>query len=99
MVMISKWCFSARIIELVAVGAVAVVGQHFAKHARRLEPRHAGQVHGGLGVTGPAEHAAFLGDQRKEVPRTDEVAGLARRIEDRQDRGRPLLGRDARPQH
>ena len=90
-------CFSRQGIELVAVGAVAVVGQHFAKHARRLEPGHAGQVDGGLGMTGPAEHPAFFGDQRKEVPGADEIARLAGRIEDGQDRGGPLLGRNARP--
>ena len=41
---------------------------------------------------------AFFGNQRKEVPRADEIARLAGRIEDGQDRGGPLLGRNARPQ-
>ena len=87
----------ARRIELVAIGAVAVVGKHFAKHTRRLEPRHPRHVDGGFGVTGAAEHPALFGNQRKQVSRAGKVARLAGRIEDGQNRRRPLLGRNARP--
>ena len=73
-----------------------LVGQDLAKHARRLEPGHAGQVDRRLGMPGPAKHAAFFGDQRRDVARADEIARLAVGVDDGQDRGGPLLGGNAR---
>ena len=82
--------------EFLARRPVAVFGEDFAQHAGRLQAGHPGQIDGALGVAGPAQHAAFLGHQEGDVAGPDEIAGLARRIDDRQDRRRPLRRRDAR---
>ena len=48
-----------------------------------------------LGMAGAAQHAPFLGHQRKQMAGPDEIGRLAGRIDDRPDRVGPLLGRDA----
>ena len=84
-----------QIVELVARGALAAVGQHFAKNARGLKPGHAGQVNRRLGMPGPAKHPPFFGDQRRDVAGAEEIVRLAGGIDDGQDRGGPLLGGNA----
>ena len=57
-------------------GPIAVGSEDFAQHAAGRQAGHAGQVDRGLGVSGAAQHAAFLGHQRKQVAGPHEVAGL-----------------------
>ena len=64
--------------------------ENFAEHAGGQQAGHAGQIDRGLGVAGAAEHAAFFGHQRKQMPRPNEVVRLARRVADRLDRARPF---------
>ena len=87
--MISRSNSLGQRVQLVAGGPVAALAEDFAQHAGRLQAGHARQIDGRLGVAGPAQHAAFLGHQRKEVPGPDEVGRLARRVDDRLDRARP----------
>ena len=83
-------------VQLLASGHADAVGD-LAEHAGGRQAGQPGQVDRGLGMPGAAEHAPFLGHQRKQVAGPDEVAGLGRRVDDRPDRPRPLLGADARP--
>ena len=53
------------------------------------------QVDGGLGVTGPLEHAALAGHQRVDVAGAGQVAGAGGRVAQRLDRGAAVVGRDA----
>ena len=85
-----------QLVELFAAGAVAVGIEDFAEHAGGPQAGHAGQIDRGLGMAGAAQHAPFLGNQRGDVARPHEIGGLAGRVDDGLDRGRPLLGRDAR---
>ena len=45
-----------------ASAPLPAVRQHFAKHSRRLEPGHAGQVDRRLRMPCSAKHSAFFGD-------------------------------------
>ena len=79
-----------------AIGPIAVVVEDFAQHAAGRQPGHPGQIDGGLGVPGTAQHAAFLGHQRKQVARAGRSrpacscgSRIARIV------SAPLLGRDA----
>ncbi|MCY1431774.1 hypothetical protein D9M71_477510 [compost metagenome] len=54
----------------------AVVVHHFADHAAWLETGHARQVTGGFGVAGTRQRTAWLGHQREDVTRADDVFGL-----------------------
>ena len=74
---------------------VAVLVDDLAQHAGRVQPGHAGQVDGGLGVAGPLEHAALAVAQREDVAGPGEVAGPGRRVDERLDGGGPVGGRDA----
>ena len=51
----------------------SVVVDDLAEHAGRAQPGQHGQVDGGLGVPGPAQHAAVPGAQRDDVPGPGEV--------------------------
>ena len=62
--------------QLRATGHGAVVVHHFADHAAGLEPGHARQVAGSLGVAGAGQGAARLGHQREDMARADDVFGL-----------------------
>ena len=85
-----------QLVKLVGGRALPAVGQDFAEHAGGQQASHAGQIDGRFGVSGAAQHAAFLGHQRKHVAGPKEVVRLALRVDQRQDRGRPLGGGDAR---
>ena len=63
-------------VEFVAGGAVAVGVEDFAEHAGRRQPRQPGQIDGGLGMAGPAEHAALLGHQADRCPGRTKSPGL-----------------------
>ena len=73
----------------------AVVVHHLADHARRREPRQAGQVDGGLGLPGALEHPALLGLQREDVAGLDEVTGAGGRVDRGLDRAGTVVGGDA----
>ena len=62
-------------LQFLAAGHVAVVllADQLAQHAGRGETGQSGQVDGGLGVTGAAQHAAFPGTQRHHVAGAGEV--------------------------
>ena len=81
MISVRSWS-AANTAQLVAAGHVALVllGHDLAEHAGRGEPGQPGQVDGGLGVPGPAQHAAVAGPQRHHVPGADEVTGDRRRV-------------------
>ncbi len=94
-------------LQLVALGKSGKLGaahhrtiviHQFRQHAHR---RHAGQpahVDAGFGMARAHQDAAFLGDQRKHVPRPYKVrrAGIA--VGQRPDCIGPLLGRNSRGQ-
>ena len=63
--------------------AHAVLGDQLAQHAGRVQPGHAGQVDGGLGVAGPLEDAALPGPQDVDVAGTGQVAGPGGRVDQR----------------
>ncbi len=63
-------------LELRPAGHGAVVVHDLADHAAGLEPGHARQVTGSLGVAGTRQHAARLRHQRKDVAGADDVLGL-----------------------
>ena len=67
-----------------------------ADHTRRIEPRQAGQVHGGLGVAGPFQHAAIAGPQGEDVARSPKVGGAAFGVNGHLDRPCPVVRGDAR---
>ena len=95
---------AAELLELRHAGHGAVVVHDFADHSGREEARQPGQVHGGLGLTGPHQHAAFPGAQREDVARARQIAGPGRGIDGHADgpcavgrrdaRGHPLAGVD-----
>src|SRR3546814_10078110 len=59
-------------------GAFVLLADDLADGARRLQTGQAGQVDGGLGVPGAAEHAAVLGAQRRSEEHTSELQSLMR---------------------
>jgi len=62
-------------------GAFVFLAHDLADGAGRLQARHPGQIDGGLGVAGPAQHAPVFGAQRNDVTGLGEVVG--RRSPDR----------------
>ena len=73
----------------------AVVVDQLAEHAGRAQAGQPGQVDRGLGVAGPAQHAAVAGPQRHHVPGAGQVGRPGRRVGQQPDRVRPLGRRDA----
>ena len=72
----------------------AVVVHHLADHAARVEAGQPGEVHRGLRLAGALEHPAGLRLQREDVPRLDEVARAAARVDRDLDRVRAVVRRD-----
>ena len=64
-------------------------------HADRRQPGEPAEVDRRLGMAGAHEHAAILGDQRKDVAGADEIAGAHIAVGERAHRVGALLGRDA----
>ena len=82
-------------LELGEAGHGAVVVHDLGEHARRSEPREAGEVDRGLGVAGPLQHAALAVAQREDVTGPGEVVGPGLRVDERAHRGGAVGGRDA----
>ena len=82
-------------VELVTASTVAIFAQDFANEAGWLEARHAGEIDGGLGVAGSTEDAPFLGNQWKDVSRSNEVGGCGGVIAEGADGGCAFAGGDA----
>ncbi len=72
-----------------------LLADDLAQHARRAQARQHGQVDGGLGVPGPAQHAAVAGAQRHHVARAGEVGRRGLGIGEQPDRVRTVGRRDA----
>ena len=72
----------------------AVVVDDLAQHAGRGEPGEHGQVHGGLGVAGPDQHAALACPQREHVAGPGQVVRCRRRVRQQLDRPGPFEGGD-----
>ena len=75
--------------------AFVLLADDFADRARRLQAGHPGQVDGGLGVAGPAQHPAVLGAQRNDVAGPGEVVGDAGRVGEQPHRGGAVGRRDS----
>ena len=92
---ISRSCLAQNSTQLGHPRHRAVVVDDLAEHAGRVQPGHAGQVDGRLGVAGPLEHAAVGVAQREDVAGPGQVAGAGGRVDERSDGGGPVGGRDA----
>ena len=73
----------------------AVVVHQFRQHADRRQAGEPAQIDAGFGVAGAHQHAAVLGDQRKDVAGPHEIGGAAVAVGERAHRVGALLGRDA----
>ena len=73
----------------------AVVVGEFADDGDRRQAGKLAEVDRGLGVAGAHEHAAILGDKRKNMAGTDEIARAHVAIGERAHGVRALLGRNA----
>ena len=71
-------------------GALVLLADDLADGPGRLQARHPGQIHGGFGVAGTAQHPAVLGAQRNHVPRLGEIVGHAGRIGQQPHGGGPV---------
>src|SRR5205807_4218350 len=69
-------------LELVEAGHVldVLLADDLAQDTRRSQSGETAQVDGGLGVTRPAQYAAFLRPQRHNVTGTGEVHRARRRV-------------------
>ena len=73
----------------------AVVVGEFADDGDRRQTGKLAKIDRGLGMAGAHEHAAILGDQRKNMARPDEIARAHVAIGERAHGIRALLGRNA----
>lgn len=73
----------------------AVIIDQFGNDTDRREAGHVAKVDGCFRVPGAHEHAAFAGDQGKDMARTNEVAGADIRVGEVAHRQRPIVRRDA----
>ena len=62
--------------------------------AIRVQAGEAAEIDGGFRMAGPDHHAAFLGDQGKDMARADEILGTDIRIGKRTDGRAAFLGGD-----
>ena len=74
--------------------AFVLLADDLADRARGLQTGQPGQVDRGLGVAGPAQHAAVLGAQRHHVPGPGEVVGDGGRVGEQPHRGGAVGRRD-----
>ena len=88
-------CFSANAVDLRPAHHGAVVVHQFGQHADRRQLGEPAEIDAGFGMAGAHQHAAFLGDQRKDVARPHEIGGAAVAVGERAHRVAALLGRDA----
>ena len=90
-----RLCFSAKAVicgPTMTVPSSLASSQMTATGGRFGEPA---QVDRGLGVARAHQHAALLGDQRKDVAGADEIARAHVVVGERAHRVAALLGRDA----
>ena len=73
----------------------AVVMQNLAKHSGRLQPSHARKIDSRLCVTSPAQYAAILRPQGKDMTGLHEIFGRGFWIGNRQDRRRAIVCADS----
>ena len=71
-----------------------VLGHDLAEHARRRQPRGAGQVDRRLGVPGSLEHATGAVAQREDVSGPVQVVRARGRVDQGRNGGGPVRGRD-----
>ena len=76
--------------------AFVLLADDLADRARRLQTGQPGQVDGGLGVAGPAQHTAVLRAQRHDVAGPGEVVRDAGRIGEQPHRRRAVGRRNTR---
>ena len=86
----------AKSLQVVPAGHGAVGVHDFADDAHRLETGQPGQVDGPFGLSGPDEHAAVVGSQRKHVAGPHEVGRPGVVAGDQADGPRAVGGRNAR---
>ena len=70
--------------------ALVLLADDLADRAGRSQPGHPGQVHGGLSVTGSAQHTAVLGAQRHHVSGFGEVVDATGRVGQQSHGGGPV---------
>ena len=75
--------------------ALVLLADDLADRTRRLQSCQPGEVDGGLGVAGPAQHAAVFGAQRDDMAGPGEVVGGAGRVGEQPHRGGAVRRRDA----
>ena len=73
----------------------AVVVDQLADRRHRLDVGEPAQIDRRLGMTGAHQHAAILGDQRKDVARPDKIGPAGIAIRQIADRRGAVVGRDA----
>jgi hypothetical protein len=72
-----------------------LLADDLAQRAGRSEPGQSGEIHGRLGVPGPAQHAAVPCPQRDDMARPGEVCGAGAGRGQQRDGARAVGGRDA----
>ncbi|CKR78434.1 Uncharacterised protein [Mycobacterium tuberculosis] len=75
--------------------ALIFLADDLANRPRGLQPGHPGQVHGGLGVAGPAQNPTILGPQGDHVTGAGEIVGHTGRIGQQPHGGSPIGRRNA----
>ncbi len=75
-------------------GAFVFLADDLANRTGRLQAGQPGQIDGGLGVAGAAQHAAVLGAQRDDVTGLAEVVDDGRRVSERTHRSGPVGSRN-----
>ncbi len=73
----------------------AVIVHDLADHTRRVEPGEAREIDRRLGVPGAHQRAALAREQRKHVPRRDDVLAAGFRIDRDRDGARAVMRGDA----
>ena len=86
--------FFGELEQLGKTGHGAVLVENLADDAGGLESGEAGEVNGGLGVSGAAEDAALLRLEREDVAGTDEIARLGEGIGEDLNGAGPVGGAD-----
>ena len=91
----ARSCVVRELAQLGQPGHGAVVVHHLGQHPGLRQPGQPGQVDRGLGVPGPAQHAAFGVAEREHVAGADQVLRGGGRVDQAGDGGGPVGGRDA----
>ena len=81
--------------HLFAAGHSTVVIDQFADHADRRQVRELAEINRSLGMAGAHQHAAFAGNERKDVAGTDEIRRARIGVGEVADRQRPIVSGNA----